>query len=189
MLCLAGLVGLFLVLLVLIIAGSVMLGGKSVVMGLPLGHGRASGSFLNELLQLFPYPPRSGSALLAGTLPLKYCAVRFACRVPTWSLPVSGHAACPVTAESGVVDVAGVEVGGGGVCWVGGSGPGRKRIRLNRKPPAHLVGRLGIHSRPRMWKRLRHAGYSVVSSADCNRRRYDQQDERHAPVQRRTGVG
>ena len=34
--------------------------------------------FLNELLGLFRYPPGSGRALLAGTLPLRYCAARFA---------------------------------------------------------------------------------------------------------------
>ena len=28
---------------------------------------------------------------LLATLPLRYCAARFACRVPTWRLPVSGH--------------------------------------------------------------------------------------------------
>ena len=62
------------------------------------GHGltsrpRESSSelFLDELLRLFRYPHRSGRALLAGTLPLRYCAARFACRTPTWRLPVSGH--------------------------------------------------------------------------------------------------
>ena len=33
------------------------------------------------------------------------------------------------------------------VHWVGGSGSGRKRIRLNRKIPAHFAGYM-IHSRP-----------------------------------------
>ena len=42
-----------------------------------------------------------------------------------------------------------------GVRWVSGSGPGRKRIRLNRKTSAQLVGLL-IHSRPLVWKTLRH---------------------------------
>ena len=49
--------------------------------------------FLNELLSLFRCPPRSGHALLAGTLPLRYCAARFACKTPTWRLPVFGHVA------------------------------------------------------------------------------------------------
>ena len=55
--------------------------------GSPPGHGRV----------LFRFPPRFCPALLAGTLPLKYCAVRFASRVPTWRSPVSGLA---VLAES-----------------------------------------------------------------------------------------
>ena len=149
----------------------------------------ASEAFLDELLQLFRYPPRSGPALLAGTLPLGYCAARFAKRVPTWRLPVSGHAACRVTADSDVAEVVEVEVGGEGVCWVDGSGPGRKRIRLNRKPPAHLAGVSVSQSRPRVWKRLRHVGHSFVPFADCERRWYDQQDEGYVLVQHRTGVG
>ena len=107
-------------------------------------------------MQLFQYPPRSAPALLAGTLLLKYCTVRFASEVPTWRLLVSGHAAGLVTAERGVVDGGGAEVGNEEVHWVSGSGPGGKRIRLNRKNPAHLVGRSVIQSRPRVWKRLRH---------------------------------
>ena len=100
----------------------------------------ASEAFLNELLQLVRYPPRSAPAFLAGTLLLKYCAVRFACKVPTWRLPVSGHAACLVTAETGVAEVVGNEVGEKEVSWVSGSGPGWKRIRLIRKNPAHFSG-------------------------------------------------
>ena len=55
------------------------------------GHGltsrpreSASLHFLDELLSLFRYPPKSGRALLTGTLPLRYCAARFACSTPTW---------------------------------------------------------------------------------------------------------
>ena len=62
------------------------------------GHGltsrpRESSSdlFLNELLSLFRYPPQSGRALLNGTLPLRYCAARFAHSTPTWRLPASGQ--------------------------------------------------------------------------------------------------
>ena len=47
------------------------------------GHGltsrpreSASELFLNELLTLFRYPPRSGLALLNGTLLLRYCAAK-----------------------------------------------------------------------------------------------------------------
>ena len=38
--------------------------------------------FLDELLGLFRCPPGSGRALLAGTLLLRYCAARFACKTP-----------------------------------------------------------------------------------------------------------
>ena len=62
------------------------------------GHGltsrpreSASELFLNELLTLFRYPPRSGRALLNGTLPLRYCAARFDNSTPTWRLPVFGQ--------------------------------------------------------------------------------------------------
>ena len=49
--------------------------------------------------------------------------------------------------------------GDAGVDWVSGSGRGVKRVRLNRKTPAHLVqyGILGFQSRPRVWKRRRRA--------------------------------
>ena len=42
----------------------------------------ASGPFLDQLLLLFHYPPRSSGALLAGSLPLRYCSARFASRTP-----------------------------------------------------------------------------------------------------------
>ena len=54
-------------------------------------RGSASEGFLNELLLLFRYPPRSAVALLEGTLPLRYCAGRFTGRVPTWRLPADRH--------------------------------------------------------------------------------------------------
>ena len=63
--------------------------------------------FLNELLSLFRYPPRSGRALLNGTLPLRYCAARFAESTPTWRLPVSGHVDRLIASHSGF-----------GNCWV-----------------------------------------------------------------------
>ena len=56
------------------------------------GHGlssrprdSASELFLNELLGLFRYLLGSGRALLAGNLPLRYYAARFACRTPLGS--------------------------------------------------------------------------------------------------------
>ena len=86
---------------------------------------------------LFQYPPGSGRALLAGTLHLRYCAARFACRTPTWRLPESGHVVDLVTAHVGAVGEV-VDCAADEVSWVSGSGPGRKS-RLNRKIPAHLV--------------------------------------------------
>ena len=124
---------------------------------------------MDELLLLFQYPPRSSRALLAGTLPLRYCAARFASKVPTWRLPVSGHAFSPVTAGPGVADG---EAEVASLRLVSSSGPGRKNCRQNRENPAHLAGSL-IQSRPRVWKRLRHVEHLVVSYADCMRRRYD----------------
>ena len=104
------------------------------------GHGltsrpRESSSelFLDELLGLFRYTPKSGRALLSGTLPFRYCAARFACKTPTWRLPVSGHVARLVAIHCEDAGGHGSEVSGSGVPWVSGSGPKWKRIRLNRK--------------------------------------------------------
>ena len=56
---------------------------------------------MNRLLVLFGYPNGSAAALLAGVLPLWYCSPKFACKFPTWELPVRGHVREKVT-ESGV---------------------------------------------------------------------------------------
>ena len=131
----------------------------------------ASEDFLNRLLVLFGYPCGSDAALLAGVLPLRYCSARFACTFPTWRLPDKGHV-CELVTDG----VLGARVlGGDGICRVsfprsvgpaGGSCESRvlggfKRIRLNRKTPAHLA-RLGnlesVASRSRVWKRLRVSG-------------------------------
>ena len=141
-----------------------------------------------SFLGLFRYPPGSGRALLAGSLPLRYCAARFACKTPTWSLPGSGQVACLVAAYREAAGGSGREVSYPGVHWVSGSGPGKKRSRLNRKTPAHLAG-IMIHSRPRVWKRLRHVGFSGISMPDHKRRRCDQAYEGSTPAQDRTGVG
>ena len=143
----------------------------------------ASELFLNELLGLFR--PESARASLAGTLPFRYCAARFACRTPTWRcqflvLLVDLDAAYSDAGHRAAVDEVGREVH-----WVSGSGPGRKRIRLNRKTPAHLVGSM-VQSRPRVWKRLRHVGFSSVSIPDHKRRRSDQANGRSNPAQVRT---
>ena len=81
------------------------------------GHGltsrqreSASELFLNELLSLFRYPPKSGRALLTGTLPLRSCAARFAYSTPTWRLPVSGQVGGLVAAYSDNADDRGDEV-------------------------------------------------------------------------------
>ena len=74
------------------------------------------------------------------------------------------------------------------VSWVSGSGRGRKRIRLNRNTPAHLVVSM-VQSHSRVWKRLRHVGHSSFSLPDPKRRRGDQDDGGCNPVQIRTGGG
>ena len=85
--------------------------------------------------------------------------------------------------EGEVVDFAADEVS-----WVSGSGSGRKRIRLNRKTPAHLVVSR-VQSRPRVWKRLRHFGHSSFSLPDPMRRRGDQDGGGCSLVQIRIDVG
>ena len=182
------LVGLYLALLVLIIVGFGMLVGRGAVMGLLLVLGKVPLAFLDQLLQLFQYPPRSSVALLAGTLPLRYCSAKFACRVPFWTLPVPGHVYGLVTADVQAAQVSEAEVARLDVHFVGDFVPGRKRIRLNRKIPAHLVG-LDMHARPRVWKRLHCSGYTGVSSVDCKRRRCNQHAPGDSLVHSRTRVG
>ena len=109
---------------------------------------------VDELLVLFRYPSGSGRALLNGILPLRYCSARFACLTPSWRLPALGSVRSLVAAYSGGGPLVAVDEVGRDVCWVSGSGPGRKRIRLIRKTPAHLAGYV-THSRPKVWKRLR----------------------------------
>ena len=93
--------------------------------------------------------------MVGGTLPLRYCAARFAYRTPSWRLPASGHVDRLVAAHSDSAGDCGDEVVGLGFYQVSGSGSVRKRFRLHRKTHALLAGLL-IHSRPRVWKRLRH---------------------------------
>ena len=93
---------------------------------------------------------------------------RFASRIPTWRLPVSGHVACLFTADLEVSGASGNEVSRREVHWVGGSGPDRKRIRLNRELPPHLVG-MGIQCRPRVWKRLCPVVHSLPSIPDSKK--------------------
>ena len=159
------------------------------------GHGltsrpreSASEPLLNELLGLFQCPPGSGRALLAGTLPLRFCAARCTRKTPTWRLLESGHVTGLVTAVAGVegevVDCAADEVS-----WVSGSGPGRKRIRLNRKKLQQSLVVSRVQSRPRVWKRLRHLGHFSFSLPDPKRRCGDQDGGGCNPVQITIGVG
>ena len=70
--------------------------------------------------------------------------------------------------------------------WVRSSGPGRKRIRLNRKLPAHLAG-FAVQSRPRVWKRIASCGFFLVIPFLLTRgRRRDQDYEEYIPAQDRT---
>ena len=137
--------------------------------------------FLDELLGLFRYPPKSGRALIGGTLPLRYCVARFAYSTPTWRLPASGHVRRLTAAHDEAAGGRGGEVSGLGVSRVSRSPPLRKRFRLNRKPPAHLVGILA-HSRPRVWKRLRQVGFTGLSMPDHSRRHCDHADGRTIPA-------
>ena len=123
---------------------------------------------MNELLGLFRYRPGSGRALLAGTLPLRYCAARFASRTSTWRLLASGHVVDLVAAAADVDQEAVVDGARRAVHWVSGSGPRRKRIRLNRNPPAHLAFFM-VQSSPRAWMRLRHVGHLSSSIPDPKR--------------------
>ena len=78
---------------------------------------------------------------------------------PTWRLPVLGAVSNLVAVYSDVGHRVVADKVDRDVCWASGSGSGRKRIRLIRKTPAHLVGYL-THSCPKVWKRLRHVGFS-----------------------------
>ena len=119
--------GLCLALLVLITVDFVILVGGGLVMGSPPGLGECLEVFI-VLLGLFGYASGSARALLAWTVPLRYCTTRFASRIPAWRLPVSGHVACLVTADHEASGSNGDEVSRREVHLVSGSGPGRTRI-------------------------------------------------------------
>ena len=103
-------------------------------------------------------------------------------------MAVTGSVGGLVAAYSDAGRTAAVDEVGRDVHWVSGSGSGRKRIRLNRKTPAHLAGYM-IHSRPRVWKRLSHDVSFEISDSDHKRRRCEQNDGRCIPFHERTGVG
>ena len=125
--------------------------------------------------------------MLNGTLPLRYCAVRFARSTPTWRLPGSGQVSRLVVAYPDSAGDCSGDAFAFGVPVVSRSSSVRKRFRLNRKTPAHLVG-ISAHSRPRVWKRLRQVGSSDLSMPDHARRRCDHADGECNPTQIRIGV-
>ena len=189
--------GSFLVRLVLITVGFGTLGGKGVVMASPPGLvNQLRRVFLNELLVLFGYPCGSAAALLSGVLPLQYCSGRFACRVPTWSLPAHGHVQGLIAEIAGAVVVSRNEQVGRAqlLGLVGGSRVlcGRRiRIRLHRKTPAHLAGKGrdgGFQSRPKVWKRLRVVEDPRFRHDDAKAPRLHQGGEAQGPLDR-AGVG
>ena len=150
--------------------------------------------FLDEFLVLFGYPSGSGASLLAGTLPLRFFAESFACRIPTWRLPRSGRVPSlvaswgPVRGGHGALSSA---LGRAGVYPGGGSGGGAKRVRLHRKTPAHLArqGVLGVQFRPRIWKRLRVSLGSDSSFPGAKFLRVHQEVGGHDPGFARVGIG
>ena len=87
----------------------------------------ASAPFLDQLLLLFHYPSGSSGALLAGTLPLRYCSFKFAAKTPFWGLACSWSCFWLVTVHDQATAVGSAEVA------IRGSGSWRKRFRLNRK--------------------------------------------------------
>ena len=178
--CRSGFGVLFLVMLVLITVGVGTLGGSGVdTVLLPGPVSPHLWNFLDKLLVLFCYPDGSVAALLAGDLPLRYCSARFAWKLPTWRLLDRGHVRdLIVDSVNGARLLGCVRMGGDlfppPVSRAGGSFDGRvlgcvKRIRLNRKTPAHLA-RIGncmsSKSRSRVWKRLRVSGVHWCSVCD-----------------------
>ena len=145
----------------------------------------ASGPFLDELLFLFRCPVGSGCALLAGTLPLRYC---FACRTPTWRLPPFGGIDDFVTANVAnrhevVPAAAHREVFWGSQFWFAK----KTNSTQQKKKPAHLAG-FGVQSWPCVWKRLRHLDF-FGDFPGHKRKRCDQDHEGFIPAQAKTGVG
>ena len=113
------------------------------------------------------------------------CA-RFACRIPTWRLPVDGHVIGLVSGDYGgdaeLLDERSAPVvlpsfrSDAGVDWVSALGGGVKRVRLNRKTPW-------------VWKMLRireHPGFGLT---DAKARLVHQSGEEHDHVMDRGGIG
>ena len=139
-----------LALLVLIIVGFVILVGNDVVMVLlpDLVKVRLILLWMSCCVS-FVILLSLGVLCFAGTLPLRYCAARFAHTTPTWQLPGTGYVERLIASHSGAGDC-GSEVLELGVHLVSRSGHVQKRSRLNRKTPAHLVGGIGSFSSTRL---------------------------------------
>ena len=78
---------------------------------------------------------KCGHGRTSRPLPLRYCAARFASKVPTWRLPVSGHASSLVTADPRVVDDGEAEVASQGVRWVSRFWTGTEKNSTKQKNP------------------------------------------------------
>ena len=137
--------------------------------------------FWTSFLVLFGYPDRSAAALLAGDLPLRYCSTTFAWKLPTWRLPDRGRVRDLVADSVDDARFLGRDRLGGDSFLPpdGRAGDsfddrvlgGVKRIRLNRKTPAHLarVGNsMSSGSCSRVWKRLRVSGVHWCSVCDSH---------------------
>ena len=159
------------------------------------GHGltsrqreSASEPFLNELLSLFRYPPRSGRALLNGTLPLRYCAARFAHSTPTWRLPASGQVSRLVVAYPESAGDSGGDDLVLRVPLVSRSSPIRKKISTKQKNPCTPCGDIGSFSSTCM-EETASGGFSLFSMPDHTRRRCDHAVWDSVHEHDRVGVG
>ena len=104
------------------------------------GHGltsrpreSASLQFLDELSALVRDPSGSGRALLAGTLPLRYCSARFACMTSSWRLPFLGSVSNLVAAYSDDGHGAAFDEVDWDVFWVSGSGSWKETNSTKQK--------------------------------------------------------
>ena len=149
--------------------------------------------FLDELLVLFGYCAASGADLLAGVLPLRYSSDNFARKVPTWRLPVVGNVSSFLASGElvrGGPSALSAALGGACVRLASGSGGGVKRVRLNRKTPAHLARQgSGVQFRPWVWKRLRDPLGSDSGLPGVTFLRVHQEAEGHVPGFVREGIG
>ena len=148
---------------------------------------------MDELLVLFGYCAESGADLLAGVLPLRYSSDNFACKVPTWRLPVVGSVTSFLASGElirGGPSALSAALGGACVRLARGSVGGVKRVRLFRKTPAHLARQgSGVQFRSRIWKRLRDPLGSDSGLPGVKFLRVHQEDEGHVPGLAREGIG